>query len=592
MGILTYDSENFLMDGKPYRIMSGSVHYFRVVPEYWEDRLSKLRACGFNTVETYTAWNMHERREGSFDFSGILDIEEFIKTAQRLGLNVILRPGPYICAEWDFGGLPSWLLSYPDIRLRCNNKLYLSKVYPYYRELFKRIRPYLCTNGGNIIMVQIENEYGSYGDDTSYLEEVKKIYIENGIDCTLFTSDGTDMWTLSGGTLDGVLATANFGSSSDERFADLRSFRDKQPLMCTEFWCGWFDHWYEEHHVREGDSVIEETDKFFKSGASFNMYMFHGGSNFGFTNGANHNGETYQPTVTSYDYCAPLNEAGDMTDTYFAIKKCIEKNTGISAPDINVNNTPKCSYGSVMLSSYSPLFDNIDTLSECVYNEYPRTMEELGQDFGYLLYSTTVKGPCESLELIFTKLHDRAHIFLDGKLSGIRERSRRKDSVKIELGKGESVKLDILTENMGRINYGPKLMENKGISGGILLGQRNHFGWKHYPLTMDNLSEINWKEGSTYAVPAFFRGELNINDTPADTFVSLDGFEKGFCVINGFNLGRYYNSAGPQKTLYVPAPILRKGMNEIIVFETDKCTVPNVTFHDKPNLGTYPEGER
>lgn len=586
MGILTYDNNKFLMDGKPYRIISGSVHYFRTVPEYWEDRLSKLKACGFNTVETYTAWNLHERREGSFDFSGMLDIERFLSIAKELDLNVILRPGPYICAEWDFGGLPSWLLSYPDIRLRCNNPLYLQKVRPYYNELLRRVRPYLCTNGGNIIMVQIENEYGSYGDDTSYLEEIKKMYIESGIDCVLFTSDGTNLSMLSGGSLDGVLTTANFGSSVKERFDELKAFRANQPLMCTEFWCGWFDHWYEEHHTRKSDSVIQETEEFFESDASFNMYMFHGGTNFGFTNGANHTGELYQPTVTSYDYCAPLNEAGDMTDTYFNVKKCIEKYTGTVVPMGNISNTRKCSYGTVILDKCAPLFDNIDCLSECVYNEFPQTMEELGQDFGYLVYSTVINGPCEPLELIFPKLHDRAHIFVNGVLAGIRERSRRKDSVQIELGMGESLRMDILVENMGRINYGPKLMEHKGICGGISLGERRyHYGWKHYPLTMDNLSELNWECKKEACVPAFFKGSFNIDDIPGDSFVCMEGFEKGFCVVNGFNIGRYYNSAGPQKTLYVPAPVLKKGLNEIIIFETDKCTEPKVTFYDKADLG-------
>lgn len=585
MGIITYDSNNFLMDGKPYRIISGAIHYFRTVPEYWKDRLSKLRACGFNTVETYTAWNLHERKEGIFDFSGILDIQRFITTAQEVGLNVILRPGPYICAEWDFGGLPSWLLSYPDIRLRCNNRLYLEKVRPYYKELFKRIRPHLCTNGGNIIMVQIENEYGSYGDDTSYLEEIKNIYVENGIDCTLFTSDGTNMSMLGGGSLDGILTTANFGSSVGERFDELSSFKDNQPFMCTEFWCGWFDHWYEQHHTRPGDAVIEEIDEFFRANASFNMYMFHGGTNFGFTSGANHTGEEYQPTVTSYDYCAPLTEAGDMTDTYFLIRERLEMHTGVTASVDNISNTFKCSYGTVNLDDYASLFDNIDVLSQCIYNEYPQTMEELGQDFGYLLYSSVIKGPCEPLELEFTKLHDRAHIFLNGKLAGIRERSRRRDSVTVALNKNETCRMDILAENMGRINYGPKTGEHKGIVGGIRLGQRYHYGWEHYPLTMDDLSEIRWEHGKKHNVPAFFRGNFNIKDTPGDSFVSFDGFEKGFCVINGFNLGRYYNSAGPQKTLYVPGPVLKRGSNEIVVFETDKCVEPKVTFHDKPYLG-------
>ena len=273
MGILTYDKDNFLMDGKPYRIISGAIHYFRIHPDYWHDRLSKLRACGFNTVETYTCWNLHERREGEFDFSGILDIERFISIAESLGLNVIVRPGPYICSEWEFGGLPSWLLRYPSMGLRCCDPLYLEKVTPYYRELLDRIRPHLSTNGGGVIMMQVENEYGSYGDDGEYIRRVADIYRENGIDCQLFTSDGTCLWMLSGGTIPELLSVANFGSGIKRNAEALCSFRPDQPFMCGEFWCGWFDHWYEKHHTRTSGDVCSMVREFFDIGGSFNFYM-------------------------------------------------------------------------------------------------------------------------------------------------------------------------------------------------------------------------------------------------------------------------------------------------------------------------------
>ena len=237
MGEFTYNKDSFLLNGKPHTIISGAIHYFRVHPDYWFDRLAKLKACGFNTVETYVCWNLHERREGEFNFSGNLDIVKFIELAKEIGLNVIVRPGPYICAEWDFGGLPSWLLSYDNITLRCNDPLYLQKVAPYYKELFSRLRPHLITNGGNIIMVQLENEYGSYGDDKEYLKKVHEMYIENGIDCTIFTCDGTLDWMLSGGTLDGVLSVANFGSAPKMRKDVMKAFRPNQPFMCGEFWC-------------------------------------------------------------------------------------------------------------------------------------------------------------------------------------------------------------------------------------------------------------------------------------------------------------------------------------------------------------------
>ena len=581
MSVLTCDSKNFLLNGEPFQIISGAVHYFRTVPEYWYDRLKKLKACGFNTVETYTCWNLHERREGEFDFEGILDIERFIKTAEELGLYVIVRPGPYICAEWEFGGLPSWLLRYPGMALRCNDALYLSKVKPFYRELFSRIRPHLAENGGNILAVQVENEYGSYGDDKDYLRKVVEIYHENGINCFLFTSDGTNPAMLSGGTLEEITAVANFGSAPKEKLGKLHAFKPEQPLMCGEFWCGWFDHWYEEHHTRGAGEIAEMLDEFFDIGASFNFYMVHGGTHFGFTNGANHLGGTYQPTVTSYDYCASLTEAGDITETYEAIKKVIAERTGKKPPEIEVENTKKAAYGELILGESAALFDN---LPKGEYNAYPQTMEQLSQDFGYLLYSTEIEGPIEESELVFTHLHDRAHIFINGALKGIRERSRRMDEVKIALAKGEKIKLDILVENMGRVNYGPKLFDQKGIVGGVRLGQRFHFGWQHYALPMENFDRLAWK-GEKAAVPAFFKGSLYIESEPCDTFIELPEFEKGFVSVNGFNIGRYYNSAGPQKTLYVPAPVLRQGENEIIVFETDSVGTPRVVFHDKPNLG-------
>ncbi|MBQ8550179.1 MAG: beta-galactosidase [Clostridia bacterium] len=584
MPILSYNEKDFLLDGKPYTIISGAIHYFRVVPEYWEDRLLKLKACGFNTVETYTCWNLHERREGEFDFSGILDIERFISIAESLDLNVIIRPGPYICAEWEFGGLPSWLLKYENLTLRCDDELFYEKVTPYYRELFARIRPHLSTNGGRVFMMQVENEYGSYGDDKIYLQKTKKIFEENGIDCLLFTSDGTNPSMLSGGTLPELLAVANFGSAPADKLAKLHAFKPNQPLMCGEFWCGWFSHWYEEGHTHKPEAIAAMLDEFFEANGSFNFYMFHGGTNFGFTNGANHMGGTYQPTITSYDYCAPLSEAGDMTATYDAVKKSIEKNTGVKAPDIEVHDTEKAAYGEVTLGESANLLDNLTSISTPVRTVAPATMEQLDQNFGYILYSSVINGPIEEQELEFTQLHDRAHIFLDGKLVGLRERSRRRDSVQFPLGMGESVRIDILVENMGRVNYGPKLLDRKGIVGGIRIGSRFHFGWDNYSLPMEDLSGLVWAPATPAEVPTFYKGSLNIKGAPADTFVKLSGFEKGFITINGFNLGRFYNSAGPQKTLYVPAPILREGENEIIVFESDRCVEPKIEFLDTPEI--------
>ena len=582
---LTYNKDQFLLDGKPFTIISGTIHYFRVVPEYWEDRLKKLKACGFNTVETYTCWNMHERKEGEFDFTGILDIARFIRTAQELGLYVILRPGPYICAELEFGGLPSWLLKYNDIKLRCNDPLYLSKVERYYKALFQQLKPYFAGNGGNILMVQIENEYGSYGDDKDYLRAVAKIYEDNEVSCLYFTSDGPTYFMLGGGTLDGYLATANFGSRGKENLDFLKAFRPDQPVMCCEFWNGWFDHWYEQHHVREGDDTARTFDEMLSCGGSVNFYMFHGGTNFGFTNGANYD-EVYAPTVTSYDYDAPLSESGDMTPKYFEIKSVVEKYFG-KVPEMDVQNLPKAAYGTVALTEMAPLLDNLDALSTPVKAAAPLTMEEMGQDFGFVLYSSVIDGPCEKLPLEVDGVHDRAQIYVNGKLTGIINRCRpeEKPEITLEMGMGESTRLDILVENMGRVNYGKKLRgERKGITGGVFLGRRQHFGWEMRSITCDDLSTLAWQPAEAGEGSVFYKGSFTV-DTPADTWVRLDGFKKGIVLINGFNLGRYWNEAGPQKTLYLPAPLLKKGENQLIVLEVDGTDRLQVELTDTPDLG-------
>ena len=434
-------------------------------------------------------------------------------------------------------------------------------------------------------MLQVENEYGSYGNDKEYLRKVAAIYRENGMDCQLFTSDGTNLWMLSGGTLPELLAVANFGSAPKERAKIMKEFKPDQPFMCGEFWCGWFEHWYEEHKQYKPQEIAGMVQEFFDIGGSFNFYMFHGGTNFGFWNGANHTGEQYQPTITSYDYRAPLTEAGDLTETYYAIKEVIEKGTGKKAPALEISNTPKAAYGTLELIECAPLMENIPNLASPMHHAYPQTMEQLGQDFGYLLYSTEFKGPIEPQNLIFTKLHDRAHIFVNGKLAGIRERSRRMDEVIIGADYGETVKVDILVENMGRVNYGHKLFDQKGIVGGVRFDRRFHFGWEHYCLPMEDLSRLNWQEAKPQNTPTFYKGILTIEGAPCDTFLKTEHFQKGFVVVNGFNIGRYYNPAGPTKTLYVPAPFLKEGENEIIIFESDGCEKTAVTFLDEPDLG-------
>lgn len=583
MSVFTFKNNKFYLDDQEYRIISGAMHYFRIPQEYWYDRLLKLKECGFNTVETYTCWNLHEPREGEFNFSGMLDIETYIETADKLGLNVILRPGPYICAEWEMGGLPAWLLNYKDMTIRCNDDLFISKVERYYNELLRRIVPKLSTNGGNIIMMQIENEYGSYGDDHKYMERIAEIYKKNGVNCMLFTSDGASFSMLQGGTLPEYPCVANFGSRPAENFRVLKEFRPDQPLMCGEYWVGWFDHWYEEHHVRDPKEVAGLFKEMIDYGASLNFYMFHGGTNFGFMNGANYY-NNYEPTVTSYDYNALLSEAGDLTPAYFEVRKIIESNFG-KLPPLTVKNTPKKAYGEIELVERCDIFKAVKKITKPIHVTAPKFAEDIGQYYGYTLYSTVVDGPKDENEIKFDNVHDRAVVFIDGERQGYYERTREGKPVTFSLKKGESCRIDILCENMGRVNYGPKIMDRKGITG-IRFGLQYHFGWDMFPLEMNNLSALQFKkESGEVTTASFLKGYLKIDDTPYDTFVRLDGFTKGIVIINGFNLGRYFNPAGPQKTLYVPATILKKGINEIIVFESDYSNCCKIKFVDTPDLG-------
>lgn len=585
MSEITYKGNSFYLDGEPFVIISGAMHYFRIPREYWRDRLIKLKECGFNTVETYTCWNLHEPKEGVFDFSGILDVGAYIDLAREVGLHVILRPGPYICAEWDLGGLPSWLLKYENMTLRCMDEQYLSKVRPYYEQLLSRIRPRLASAGGNVIMLQVENEYGSYGNDKEYLNCVLDIYKELCPGCLYFTSDGPTYTMLNGGTLPQCLSVANFGSKPEEAQKVMSEFRPDQPFMCGEYWDGWFDHWGDAHHQRPTEEIVRDFKVFMDNDWSINVYMFHGGTNFGFMNGANHKG-IYEPTITSYDYGALLSEAGDRTESYYAFRNILVEKYGDKVPLLTAKESEKKAYGRVELTEQAKLFDNLDRISTHFHSASAKYMEDLDQSYGYILYRTTVKGPTDGWPLEFDHLHDRAHVFVDGELRAIYMRTQPTvpEKLSLPLGFGEEHQLDILVENMGRINYGVKLLDKKGAKG-IRFGQQYHFGFDMYTLPMTDLSALEFHPSEEHvSTPVFLKGSFNIEGAPKDTFLRTDGFGKGFVLVNGFNLGRYYE-IGPTKTLYVPAPILKEGENEIIVFETDRSTELCVTLVDAPDLG-------
>lgn len=562
MGNFRYSGDTFYLNNEVFRVLSGTVQYFRIHPAQWRDRLLKLKACGLNTVETYSCWNLHEAVEGNFDFTGGLDLGAYLDLAAELGLYVIFRPGPYICAEWDMGGLPSWLLTYPGIKLRCSHPVFLEKVRNYLDKIFEIVRPRLISNGGNIIMMQIENEYGAYGDDKAYLNQLKDMYTQAGIDCVLFTCDWPYYCMMNGGKIPGVMSAGNFGSNPKQACDFIKKFAPDQPFFDAELWEGWFDSWFDkEHHTRDAQETADVVAELLDLGGNFNIYIFSGGTNFGFHNGANCLPDKYLPTVTSYDFDGVITEAGDLTPKYYALKKVLEERFG-PAPDIPVANSEKRAYGSVPFTEYSSLWEN---LPEGRFSSWPLSMEEMGQDFGYLVYETEVDGPLEELPMYVYDFKDRAIVYVNGELRGISENMmERKDEMSLCLAPGETAQIRILIENMGRVNFGDKLMDSKGLHGGLHIADRSVFGWKHYSLPMKDISQLQFSEEERRTVPGFLRAEFHV-DRAADTFLRLPGLTKGVAFVNGFHIGRYWHGC----RLYVPAPLLHTGENELVVFESD-----------------------
>jgi beta-galactosidase len=582
---LTTSADQFLLDGKPFRILSGAMHYFRVVPEYWRNRLEKMRAFGLNTVETYVAWNLHEPRPGEFHFDGMLDIGKFINMAHDVGLKVIVRPGPYICAEWEFGGFPFWLLKDPNMQVRCAYAPFLEAVDRFFDALLPQLVPLQSTKGGPIIAMQVENEYGTFGNDKVYLRHLADGMHARGIDSFLFTSDGPRDNCLQGGTLPDVFKTVNFAFDAQEHFAKLREYQPEGPLMVTEFWSGWFDHWGEPHHISEdgSDSIqrsIDTLDAILATGSSVNFYMFHGGTNFGWMNGANGDPTPYQASITSYDYACPISECGDLNSRYQAYREVLKKYTNV--PDQKDWTRKSMKDFQVQMTGSVSLFDSLGILSRPHTSVTPQPMEWYDQDYGFILYRTTISGPRMGV-LRVRGLHDRAHLFIDGELTDVLERETGNEYSAVDLVK--DAQLDILVENMGRVNFGPSLLDRKGITDGVTVNDQYQFGWEAYPLPLSDLSKLRFTEQVPPDIksPTFFRSVFNIDEI-ADTFLALPGWTKGVVWLNGFNLGRYWER-GPQKTLYIPAPLLRKGENELIVFELHGNDRTTVEFGAAPILG-------
>lgn len=573
--------DEFYLNGEPFKIISGAIHYFRVVPEYWQDRLEKLKAMGCNTVETYVPWNAHEPQEGEFYFEGGLDLRRFIQTAENLGLYVILRPSPYICAEWEFGGLPYWLLNEPKLKLRFDEPVFLSKTEAFFYALFKQVVDLQFTHGGPILLMQIENEYGGYANDLEYMRKLAKIMEKHGVDVPLVTSDGPWGDMLENGSVPEIaLPTINCGSEIKKHFKRLKSFhKEKKPLMVMEFWIGWFDAWGDDaHHTRSNEEVGQELADILAEG-SVNFYMFHGGTNFGFNNGANYYGKL-TADVTSYDYDAPLTEWGDITPKYQTFKEVISQHREI--PEVSFSTTiKKTTYGTLPLQQKTSLFSNLETIGKKSTCNYPLSMEELQQGTGYVYYTSFIGTPRKIEDFRLLGCKDRAQIFINESHLFTQTDLELGEKLHFELTEKEN-ELGILVENMGRVNFSAEInQQKKGISEGVFFNTAFQSNWTMFGLPMDNLEKLDFSLPWQEHTPGFYRFSFQVEEI-GDTFVDFTGWGKGFAVLNGHNLGRFWE-IGPQKRLYVPGPWLKKGKNELIIFESEGKIQESITLTDQPS---------
>ena len=581
---------DFLLDGEPFRVLSGALHYFRVHPDYWADRIHKAKLMGLNTIETYVAWNEHSPTRGTFDTSVGLDLGRFLDLVAAEGMYAIVRPGPFICAEWDNGGFPGWLFSDPAVGVRRDEPLYMAVVSEYFAELLPIVASRQIDRGGPVILMQIENEYGAYGDDKSYLRKLVDLTRAGGITVPFTTIDQPTDQMLADGSLPELHKTGSFGSRAAERLATLRSHQKTGPLMCAEFWDGWFDHWGAHHHETDAQDSARELDALLAAGASVNIYMFHGGTNFGFTNGANDKG-VFQPTVTSYDYDAPLTESGDPGAKFWAFREVISRYAPV--PDEVPEAGGPAAEIEVVLDERVSLWDAAGRLGETVAVDALPTMDERAQFRGFALYTAeldAVAAADSSAGRVLTvgEVRDRAQVFIDRDPVGVLQRDHHDVSLSLPASSG-AASLSILVEDQGRVNYGPRIGEHKGLIGGVSISGEEVRGWSVLELGFDTVvsgaTDLYAPFESAVAVsgPSFVRGGFT---APAgrDLFLSTEGWGKGQAFVNGFNLGRYW-SRGPGTTLYVPGALVREGRNELVLFELHGAARNVACFVASPQLG-------
>ena len=551
----------FLLDGKPIQLICGEMHYPRIPKEYWRDRIQRAKAMGINTISTYVFWNFHERLPGQFDFKGQADLAKFIRIAHEEGMYVVLRPGPYVCAEWDFGGYPFWLQKNRSMVYRSNDEAFLAACQRYIDRLGKELSKLTVTNGGPILLVQVENEYGSYSNDKVYLSKLRDMIKNAGFNVPLITCDGAGQ--MPNGKVDGVLPTVN-GAVGEDIIKTINKHHPGGPYFVAEFYPAWFDVWGKRHSYRDYKNPAKQLDWMLGHDISISMYMFHGGTNFSYTNGAN-TAYGYEPQPTSYDYDAPLGEYGNITPKYKAFREIIQKHLpkGQNLPDIPAEN-PVISIPAITLNESAPLNN---AFGKRVRSEKVLTMEDLDQDFGYIHYETTIKNPIKGT-LVLKELRDYAVILINGKQVGSLDRRLRQNKLSVDIP--ANAKLEILVENVGRVNYGGDILHNlKGITEKVSINGNELKNWTITPLPLykADVSHLKWTEQDLKEQPAFFRGTFQLDKT-GDTFLDMRGWGKGAVWINGHSIGKYWY-IGPQQTLYVPGPWLKKGKNEIVVFEME-----------------------
>ena len=574
--------DDFLLDGQRFQIRCGEIHAPRVPREYWRHRLQMAKAMGLNTVCAYLFWNMHEPKPGQFQWSGQADAAEFCRIAQEQGLWVILRPGPYSCAEWEMGGFPWWLLKDEDIQLRTRDPRYLAAAKRYLREVGRVLGPLQVTKGGPILMVQVENEYGFFGKDAAYIGEVRQALLDAGFDVPLF--DCNPPQHLKDGFRADLFPVVNFGSDPANGFKALREILPKGPLMCGEFYPGWFDTWGALHHMGNMARYLADLEYMLKAGGSFSIYMAHGGTTFGFWTGAD---RPFKPDTSSYDYDAPISEAGWATEKFFKTRELFGRHllSGETMPEPAARN-PLMTIAPVEVAACAPLREN---LPAAVNDTKPRTMEQYDQGYGCILYRTTLPaGPEAMLEA--RAVHDIGQVFVDGKRIGIMDRRSSKFGVRLPQRETPQT-LDVLVEAMGRVNFGAEVHDRKGLHEPVKLQPANGqavelTNWQVFTLPLDDAVRAGLRFGPPkLREPAFWRASLRVNE-PHDTFLDMRTWSKGFVWVNGHNLGRFWN-IGPQQTMYLPGPWLKRGENEVLILDLFGPEKPLIAGLEQPILNQF-----